>query len=693
MGEDELCPACERVDLYSLFTGPRHFSDIEPVRVIAKLGTLQEVKSNTQCLLCRLVKHELYGKDTTHPWAYAGMEECNPAKVRCSLRAFRSDYDSEVRYVDNTTKDLISTTVRILLEAEPGCSKEERDKIIQYPRRWGGHLKLLSPESVDPKRPLLNGYPTTTLDNGLKLLAKWLDGCIEHHGTTCQRPQFADYLGQSIPVIRAIEISTRRIVEVDPSISRYATLSWVWGANHAAHARLADKLVVTQDSVSLPAEEVPQLMEDAIYVCQKLAIPYLWVDVYCIHQENHEVRAAEISAMGYIYHLSCITLVASYGATLLGHRSILGYAEEELKVETIRGRQYISTYSPLVEPSLWASRAWTYQEGQLATRIAFFDAREITFYCSSGQWSESVHSGIYGHDIHLPEIDLKSHGSVILSASRWLESPLWDFNDYAKIALYYNRREITYESDKLDAISGCLNLIAKRKGVEFVQGMPSADFHYAFLFTTLSSEERREGFPSWSWAGWFEPNLDHRVRPKGHDGVRLESQDEGSLSYPGGDAADRELQVFRKPKTSNRCSQRLACLRVLKATFIVEVRSEVVHFTVHAVPPQRFQLQDRHGNVLMDGERGFQAHRPWWSKCGESTKERLHNEGIELISIIKAALVEGTFPWGDPLDHVLCVGINRATTNPKYVERWGTFFVPRKMWETAEPKEMTVEFC
>lgn len=689
MGQDELCPNCEQFDLYSLFTGPRHFDDFEPVRAVVKIGTLQEVKSNTQCPLCRLVKHELYGKDTTHPWDYQGKEECDPAKVRCSLRAYRSDYQSEVQYLDDATNDLISTTARIVLDAEPGCSKEEKENISHYEDRWGGHIKLLSPDSVDPNRPLLNGYPTTTWDNRLKLLARWLDGCIEQHETKCQRSQFTDYLGQDVSVIRVIEIFSRKIVEVDPSASRYATLSWVWGADRETHTKLADKLVVSQDSVSLPVGGVPQLIEDAMYVCQKLSIPYLWVDLYCVHQNDHEMRNAEIRVMGSIYHLSCITLVASHGARLLHHQSIP--AQQELKIETIRGRQYISTYSPIVEPSLWATRAWTYQEGQLATRIAYFDARDMTFYCSAGQWRESLHSGVHGHDVQMPEMDLKSHGRVILSASRWLESPLWKFDDYSEIVFFYNRREITYESDKLDAVRGCLCLIAKRKGVKFFQGMPLVDFHYAFLFATLWGEERRKGFPSWSWAGWVDPNVRHRIQPKDHEGVHLESQNDGSLFYPGGDAVNRELQVYWTPKASNRCSQRLACLTVSKVMSTVEVRSEVARFAVHAVQP-RIQLRDKHGNILTNGEGGFQTECPRWARCGESTKERLHREGIELISIIKTALVEGTSPLGEPLDHVLCVGINRATTNSKYAERWGTFFVPREMWETAEPKKMTVEF-
>lgn len=89
--------------------------------------------------------------------------------------------------------------------------------------------------------------------------------------------------------------------------------------------------------------------------------------------------------------------------------------------------------------------------------------RFSTFFCSSGQWRESTHSGIYGHEVNVVNIDLKSCGYSILSASRWLESTPWDFEDYQGIIFFYSRRDLTYEFDKLNAISGCLNLIAAKK--------------------------------------------------------------------------------------------------------------------------------------------------------------------------------------------------------------------------------------
>lgn len=688
-GEDELCSACERVDLYSLFTGPRDFTYVEPV-TMAKIGTLQEIMSNKRCPLCRLVKHELDANDgdATRSWIFKATDVRDPAKARCILQPIRSDSSSEVRYLDDATQDLVSSALMIHVEEE-GVVKP-----LLNLNKHGGHIKLLSPDSVDPNRPLLNGYLTSTMENGLDLLGKWLDGCIKYHEVTCQRPQVTEHTSQSLSIIQAIEVSTRNIVTISTSASNYATLSWVWGAGHEAYLSVTDKLVITKDSISLPAEDVPQLVEDAIYVCQRIAVPYLWVDLYFIHQRDPEVKAAEISAMGYIYHMSCITLVAAAGSTLLGHRSHSDYVGKQLKVETINGRRYVSTYNFWLGNCPWAERSWTYQEGQLATRIAVFDGAEVAFFCSSGQWRESAHSGTHGHDSNLPGINLRSQGTIILSASRWLELPSWSFDDYATIIVFYNGRDITYESDKVDAIRGCLNLMARRKDIEFFQGMPLTDFHYALLFNTEYGERRCDGFPSWSWAGWWALSLHYLFQPDGHDGARLVGRgDDDTLSYTSGLAADRQLSFFWEPKTSNRCSQQLAWLKISKTTSTVVVKSDVAHFTVEAFGRETFELRDGHGNILKDKEGGFWAHTPQFWQCGEPTKDRLRTGGIELVSIIKTFLVEGTSPLSVPLDHVLCLGINRETKNPEYVERWGMFIVPREMWEKTEPKEMTVELC
>lgn len=105
------------------------------------------------------------------------------------------------------------------------------------------------------------------------------------------------------------------------------------------------------------------------------------------------------------------------------------------------------------------------------------------------------------HPAHLPPLDLRSGGFRTLGGHSWLATSEFDFVDYSRIVMGYSSRSLSFESDKLKALEGCLNAIAERKGVEFLHGLPTAGFHYALLWTD-EDEGRRHGFPSWSWAGW-----------------------------------------------------------------------------------------------------------------------------------------------------------------------------------------------
>ena len=85
---------------------------------------------------------------------------------------------------------------------------------------------------------------------------------------------------------------------------RYACLSYVWGDVPA------DKTSCDNE----PLADIPQTVADAIVVTQQLGIRYLWVDRYCIGQDNAAEKHATISNMDSIYRNACITIVAAAGS-------------------------------------------------------------------------------------------------------------------------------------------------------------------------------------------------------------------------------------------------------------------------------------------------------------------------------------------------------------------------------------------
>lgn len=181
-----------------------------------------------------------------------------------------------------------------------------------------------------------------------------------------------------------------------------------------------------------------------------------------------------------------------------------------------------------VEKSVWASRAWTFQEAVCSRRRLIFTEDQVIFSCdtkTSLEWGREIDTNgmIYGN---FPWV----YG--IRESLRPLRPALKTMERYCK-------REISHESDALDAIVSTLNLVLKDNeyhiwGVPFrilnefpvdkqmrpqastlleapftAPGIKAVEICLAWHLDTARSGKRRprrphrrKGFPSWSPLGW-----------------------------------------------------------------------------------------------------------------------------------------------------------------------------------------------
>ena len=111
----------------------------------------------------------------------------------------------------------------------------------------------------------------------------------------------AAFSSTGISKIRLINVQSRTISEHNIGEAEYAALSYVWGENKEARVKLVSELPPRPGSsrataVSLPSD-IPKVVEDALHICAALSIASLWVDLYCIDQNDAQQKAAEINAM------------------------------------------------------------------------------------------------------------------------------------------------------------------------------------------------------------------------------------------------------------------------------------------------------------------------------------------------------------------------------------------------------------
>ncbi|PMD49679.1 HET-domain-containing protein [Hyaloscypha bicolor E] len=305
----------------------------------------------------------------------------------------------------------------------------------------------------------------------------------------------------SVPA-RVIDCTSRQVVTA-PRACRYLALSYVWGdSKKPPSVKIGETLPV-----------LPQTIEDAIAVTSSLGFQYLWVDMYCILQDNDEDVGNQIRHMDLVYRRAQATIIAAAGSDptfgLPGVSSVRGIHQASVKMEGISLATF--PYDPWmpVRNSNWENRAWTFQEGLFSPRRIFFTAEQIIFNCSVGWHCKTIR----------PTQRIKVTGainSLNFWPSFWSpQCPDWAIFDLIE---KYSSRQLTFTGDILNAFLGVLRAAENLPSpVRHHWGIPilspergalgSFIFGLLWTFTQWKPQKmrRRDDFPSWSWLGWERP--------------------------------------------------------------------------------------------------------------------------------------------------------------------------------------------
>ncbi|CZR54967.1 uncharacterized protein PAC_04852 [Phialocephala subalpina] len=363
-----------------------------------------------------------------------------------------------------------------------------------------------------------------------------ISNCHINHGPSCQQPE-----KELLPGFKVIDCKTRQLI-IAPSPCQYVALSYVWGPPPPESSN---------PKTSLDAEGYPRLIDHSIQVTLDLGLQYIWIDRYCINQENEEERMSHIKQMDKIYADAEITIIAAAGQGpdygLPGVGKLSRKQQARLQIENLELISTLPNTKAVVTASKWASRAWTYQEGILSKRRLIFTDDQITFQCNT---------------THLPEVMPPSSMASIRNIGLYMDGGTFT-NELAgttpgSIMAYisdYTSRDLTFHEDKLNAMQGIFRAFerAEVKVLNFMgvaihpardQDRTSATPQRAFVrglawyhHIPTKQVQRRSIFPSWTWAGWegkIEPEIfqpvftDPPYAPK----VWIENLDETHVPFP-----------------------------------------------------------------------------------------------------------------------------------------------------------------
>ena len=339
--------------------------------------------------------------------------------------------------------------------------------------------------------------------------------------------------------------STVRLIETRAEAANgpYATLSHCWGQNKVIKLTTAS---IDSLQHGIAVSELPALYQNAITVCRRLEIQYLWIDSLCIIQDQELDWTCEIAAMGEVYSHALFNIEAAYAAEVSGQ---LFFSRDQTRITplpvTIEWHKDGPLLFFLIDISVQREddmreaplfkRAWVLQEQLLAKRSIVYSKTQIHWVCHTLEASEQFPKGVpdlrEGSD--LLSHSLKPRSLQYLKSMIASENPLWFYHrsqsgsnmspmerfwlSWRSIVLDYSSRSLTLEKDKLAAIAGLASVIQAKIGIQYIAGMWNTRFYieYELCWKASRKADGRQPYrpteyraPTWSWAS-VEGNISY----------------------------------------------------------------------------------------------------------------------------------------------------------------------------------------
>ncbi|KIW34165.1 uncharacterized protein PV07_00960 [Cladophialophora immunda] len=548
---EALCKACEALDFDVLFGQRRIRTFDEPssykdLRV--HVNNVGAILRNRGCSFCKLLRFVIFEPNPFLPRENGDLicrrGKCPPEPIDwnlidCYLVPFHTQLINRSGSFSREAAEKYATCLWLNLIHPTKPKLFEHYILHKGPKKSGCvgertcYLKLNFDETnVDilKERPLLNGAKAHENGPNFDVIRKWLHICQKGHADTCNKRE-GTYSREMLHSFRVVDVESRRIVHADLAKDNYAALSYVWGADHHEYTNHLFDLEKTgeppestnPDWFCFPTK-LPRTVEDALVVCKEIGVEYLWVDLFCIDQQNAQDKAIQIENMGYIYSNAVVTIVAASGGNcnsgLSGLRGRFHSEQPPFRrqaLEKVKGRNITTTLSAdmsrmLGEKVAWSKRGWTFQEGMLSRRCLVFADEDAIMLCRNGSFRDSCNIGTaaggdLGDKIAFPQDQKTTLNLYICSSVHW--EAAFSMLYYGHCVFQLTMRQFTRENDILNAFQGYLRIVQEASQMEFTFALPKQQILDGLCWVSLIPMEhsRLAEFPSWSWIAWRSSSL------------------------------------------------------------------------------------------------------------------------------------------------------------------------------------------
>ena len=328
------------------------------------------------------------------------------------------------------------------------------------------------------------------------------------------------------------------------SSARYSALSHCWGSSNMSLKTTRESLETHLTGFN--ERDLPKTFMDAILICRKLGIPYLWIDSLCIIQDDAEDWQRESAKMASIYRNAYLTIAAADSKDSSGGcfpqplKPSLHFQIRQPKTSHVLCKAFVrfpcgrgSFNGDFLGSSILSSRGWILQELVLSRRIVYFTKDQLYWQCNSCYTSEDGTANITRREA------LRWEREEHVGKSRLLESlklgrfgnAIFAFKTWWCWVMDFNKRQLTYTSDKLPALAGLTRYYQGQTGDKPLVGLWRCNIFNHLLWEVAESTREsgsaktctaRRDIPSWSWA-----SIDGEVSPFYHESLHYGSRNFG----------------------------------------------------------------------------------------------------------------------------------------------------------------------
>lgn len=519
-----LCVVCKHIDFRYLLNSPP-----QQLRELVPLSSLEQIIQKKECAFCRLVVHTIqvaFGEDNL-PF------EIDETPVFCELRVLPME-------INLTGPRQLCVYLNALPKEKSIVASQDLliYGIVNEHTRNGDTIKE---EALSLRR--IN----------LSTIKHWYLTCLDGR---CGGTLFASPRVNLPKGFRLIDVQRMCVVGGVDNF-RYLALSYRWGRSKTLlNTKDISADLETEAGLLKRLEEVPKTIKDAMNLVRDLGERYLWVDSLCIIQDDPEDKANQITAMDVVYSSAVLTIAATSGdnadAGLAGGLTNLRNFTQ--LVENVQGLSLANrptTFDKQIDESPWNTRAWTFQERILSSRVLYIADQRCFFTCRHrpDAFMESLDDAESGLRGEPPPSILSDYSRNLIPGSRAVNAL-----SYSRAVEAYTSRELTFASDILDAFEGVAARFRPLFRSDLLFGIPRSELDSQILWQPYGPMTRRRDpqtglpiFPSWSWAGWVgkvrcipRENLS-RIEWIDDDGKKFTSKD---CRYPKGANRDPIKRVL-----------------------------------------------------------------------------------------------------------------------------------------------------